>query len=501
MRRTLTFLLLISLLTMPFASFGEEFVTMAGFEDQDTFRNWSENHFFQRMQEKTGIVFQFEQSMSLEAWNTRKASFLEPQAVLPEVLFKAELSPAQSIQMLKEGVLIDLAPLIEEHAPNLYALLEQYPQVREAITLPGGQIAALPYINMANTQNCLWINKEWLAELKLEMPTTAEELTRVLQAFVQDDPNRNSKKDEMPLSYLGVYDLKYLGHAFGLAANDFNIFANGGQAKFMPLQENFRPFISWLRDMYVKGLIDKDGFTAVDSLRRVTEAKGTNKFGSLISPLPNYILPREWVGSYAVVAPLIYEGEQIYRNVAPMATPGTFALTSACADPTAMLSWVDYLFSEEGAILASSGLEGVDYLVDGDGTWRKTEPASQSSFLATSSIVTGVTPPGVSSDDFQRRYTDRMVRNLSEQIDLVADIATDPFPPFSLTYDQEQKLAPLQKAIGRYVDESIARWVLGEWTVDDASFKSFELELDRLGLQEFMLIWQGLLDVNQEGMR
>ncbi len=94
-----------------------------------------------------------------------------------------------------------------------------------------------------------------------------------------------------------------------------------------------------------------------------------------------------------------------------------------------------------------------------------------------------------------------MVRNLSEQIDLVADIATDPFPPFSLTYGQEEKLAPLQKAIGRYVDESIARWVLGEWTVDDASFKSFELELDRLGLQEFMMIWQGLLDVNQEGMR
>lgn len=501
MRKMFIFLLLISLMTMPLFSFAADAVTMAGFEDQDTFRNWSENHFFQRMQEKTGIIFEFEQSMSLESWNTRKAAFFDPQTKLPEVLFKAELSPAQSMQLLKEGVLIDLAPFIEEHAPNLHALLEKYPQARAAITLPGGQIAALPYINLANTQNCLWINKEWLTALKLEMPTTAAELTRVFEAFRDGDPNRNSKKDEMPLSYLGAYDLKYLGHAYGLVANDFNVFASQGHARFMPLEEQFRPFISWLREMYVNELIDKEGFTAVDSLRRVTEAKGTNKFGALISPLPNYILPREWVGSYVVVAPLIYEGRQVYRNVAPMATPGTFALTSACNNPGAMLQWVDYLYSEEGAILASSGLEGVDYLVDGDGTWRKTEEASQSSFLALSSIVTGVTPPGVSSDDFQRLYTDRMVRNLSEQIDIVAEIAKDPFPPFSLSYDQEEKLAPLQKAIGRFVDESIARWVLGESPIDDVSFNEFELELERLGLKEFMLIWQTLLDNNQEDMR
>ncbi|NLC33594.1 MAG: hypothetical protein GX781_09915, partial [Clostridiales bacterium] len=130
MRKMFIFLLLISLMTMPLFSFAADAVSMAGFEDQDTFRNWSENHFFQRMQEKTGIIFEFEQSMSLESWNTRKAAFFDPQTKLPEVLFKAELSPAQSMQLLKEGVLIDLAPFIEEHAPNLHALLEKYPQAR-----------------------------------------------------------------------------------------------------------------------------------------------------------------------------------------------------------------------------------------------------------------------------------------------------------------------------------------------------------------------------------
>lgn len=498
MRKTLVFLFIICLLSLPLASFGDEAFTMAGFDDQDSGRNWADNLFFSRMQEKTEILLQFEQFQSREAWQAAKSAYLNSGSELPDVLFKAELSPAQSMDMLQAGVLIDLAPFIEKHAPNLHGLLQLYPEVRAAITLPDGEIAALPYINLANTQNCLWINKDWLKELKLEMPATSGELTEVLQAFKKNDPNRNSKTDEMPLTYLGAYDLKYLGHAFGLVSNDFNVFASERQAKFMPLESSFRPFIAWLRELYIKELLDKDGFTAVDSLRRVTEAKGTNKFGSLISPLPNYVLPREWVGSYAVVPPLLYEGKQVYRSVAPMATPGTFAITSACDDPAAMLAWVDYLFSEEGAVLASSGLEGVDYLIDGDGSWRKTESAQQSSFLSLSSIVTGVTPPGVSSDYFQRRYSDSMVRLLSEEIDLVANVAKDPFPPFSLSFEQEEKLAPLQSALGRYVDESIARWVLGEWEMSDTSFEEFKTGLERLGLEEFMKIWQGLLDTDQE---
>ena len=57
----------------------------------------------------------------------------------------------------------------------------------------------------------------------------------------------------------------------------------------------------------------------------------------------------------------------------------------------------------------------------------------------------------------------------------------------------------MQGVIGRYVDESIARWVTGEWAVTDEQFAAFEAELETLGLQSFMAFWQRVLDAMPEG--
>lgn len=474
-------------------------VVMAGYEEKDTYRTWGDNLFFRRMEQRTGITFVYQQTDGWEAWQQAKEALLAPGAQLPEVLFKAGLTPADTIRLLDGGVLIDLKPLIEENAPNLSRLLAEHPDVLAAITLPDGRIGALPYVNLAPTQNALWINAAWLKTLRLEMPTTAQELQAVLQAFKEKDPNQNARADEVPLSFVGPYDLKYLAHAWGLIANDFNVFAKDGQARFMPLEAEYRPFVVWLREMFEHGLLDRNGFINADALRRVTDAKAVNRLGAFLAPLPNSLVPTEWVGDYAVVPPLVHEGAQVYRRVAPRATPGAFALTTACRAPAAMLRWVDYLYSPEGAILATAGEEGIDYLVDGDGTWRKTNSAQQSSFLAQTSIMTGAVPPGVSNDAFQRLYAEGVVRQLSEQIDRVGSVATDPFPPVSLTAQQEAEIAPLQAAIGRYVDESLASWVTGEWALSDEQFATFERELETLGIKSFMAFWQQVLDAVPEG--
>ena len=107
----------------------------------------------------------------------------------------------------------------------------------------------------------------------------------MLQAFKDKDPNRNGKRDEIPLSFLGAYDLKYLAHAFGLAANDFNLFVKEGQAAFMPLEEDFWAFLSWCRALYQGGLLNKNGFSTLDAFRRVSDAKATRVLGAFFAPL------------------------------------------------------------------------------------------------------------------------------------------------------------------------------------------------------------------------
>ena len=66
---------------------------MAGFDDTQ-YRDWASNLFFQRMEEKTGISFTFQQYDDLDKWTAAKAA-MQAGEEMPDVLFKAALSSAE----------------------------------------------------------------------------------------------------------------------------------------------------------------------------------------------------------------------------------------------------------------------------------------------------------------------------------------------------------------------------------------------------------------------
>ena len=469
---------------------------MAGFDDTQ-YRDWVNNQFFMRMEEWTGVTFGYRQYRKLSEWTQAKAE-MTAGGDMPDVLFKAALTAGEAIEMREKGVLIDLLPYLEEHAPHLWAILQENPDYLQAITLPDGSVAALPYITTLPVQNYMWINTAWLNTLHLDEPTNAEELVKVLTAFLEKDPNRNGRSDEIPLGFLGPFDLKFLAHAFGLTANDYNVFAQDGQAKFMPLEENYRLFVTWCRDLFQAKLLDQNGFVTNNSLRTVTDANAKATYGMIITPVAADIFRVEWgQQDYNILLPLTYEGEQIYRSFAGPLLRGAFAVTSHCAEPEKLVEWVDRLYTEEGAILASIGKENVDYVIDGDGTWRMTESArSASSYYSAYTLIDGGgTYPGILADEFQRRYGDSQILSavLARQ-DQMKDVAKLPFPYYSLTGSEQEKIDALQQQIGYYVDMQLARWVLGEEEISDAAFEAFETHLNELGLQDFMAFWQEVLD-------
>jgi len=461
-------------------------------------RDWQENDFFERMESMTGVKFTFRQYKTNDEWTKAKAA-MEKGGDLPDVLFKANLSQAEQMDMLEKGVLIDLAPYLAEYAPNLWAILQQNPDYLAAITLPGGQIVALPHIQDVPTQNYLWINEEWLKTLKLQAPTNADELVKVLTAFRDQDPNRNGKQDEIPLSFLGPFDLKFLGHVFGLIANDYNVFEADGQVRFMPLEEDYRLFVTWLKDLYDAGLIDRDGFSKVDAMRQITDDKTDLTYGIVLTNSITNLVKVSSASQYNIMLPLEYNGVRSYRSLTDKVIRGAFAITSACEHPGELLGWVDTLYTEEGAILATIGMVNEDYVVDGDGTWRYLDSVQGNPYFVNFALIDGVPYyPGIQSGDFQQRIsglTAQQLAPLKKQVEVLPYLVR-PFPVYSLTHAQEAEIAPLQNQIGYYVDIQLARWVLGEEEISDASFAAFEQHLMDLGLNEFMAFWQNVLDHN-----
>ena len=145
-KRFLCCLCCVLMAVLPVASMAEASFTMAGYDGEDSSHDWNTNAFFTRMQERTGISFTFAQYNKEADWQKAKEAMFAEGGQLPDVLFKASLTTPELIRYTESGQLIDLKPLLEENAPNLWALLQQNPEWLKAITLPSGKIGALPSI-------------------------------------------------------------------------------------------------------------------------------------------------------------------------------------------------------------------------------------------------------------------------------------------------------------------------------------------------------------------
>ena len=90
----------------------------------------------------------------------------------------------------EDGVFVDLTPyLTEEYMPNLSKILDENPNIRSAITMDNGGIYGLPAGEQMGTAGIgadkdysiytipqfSMINKAWLDDLGLEVPTTLDE--------------------------------------------------------------------------------------------------------------------------------------------------------------------------------------------------------------------------------------------------------------------------------------------------------------------------------------
>jgi putative aldouronate transport system substrate-binding protein len=193
-----------------------------------------------------------------------------------------------------------------------------------------------------------------------------------LEAFKTQDPNHNGKADEIPFAFLGPWDLKFLAHAFGLTANDYNVYVDAsGKVGFMPGEEKYREFVAWLTELYGGKLLDQSGFITADTMRTVTDENAPATYGMIMGPTPGSFLPVSQRKQFVLLPPLSYNGTQVYRDFVGPIGRGAFAITSACQDPATLLQWVDFLYTEEGGRLAFAGLENTEYAINADnGTWR-----------------------------------------------------------------------------------------------------------------------------------
>ena len=328
------------------------------------------------------------------------------------------------------------------------------------------------------------------------MPTTAEELTEVLRAFKNKDANMNgSTGDEIPLTFTGMWDLRFLGHAFGLCSNDYHIQAKDGVVTQTLTSDRNRAFLIWLNQLWTENLIDRNGFTASDTTRAISSDDATITYGVVFGPSVMSMLPSSAVSDYALMMPLTCDGEQVYRDFLGDVVRGAFAITTACEDPAALVSWVDYLYSEEGYMLASAGLLDAEYEVHSDGTWNwiaDTATVAQT-ILPEYTIAEGGNAPMYLPLSYQLNFDDDVTHAAVVALAALKEKSVTPYPLVYLTDEQQSRIDAIWSSLGPWSENMLARFVTGDVPLDDENWQHFCETALEMGLEDMVSIWQEAL--------
>ncbi len=102
----------------------------------------------------------------------------------------------------------------------------------------------------------LMIRQDWLDDLNLEMPQTAEEYYEACLKMNTEDVNGNGLNDERIITALGgAWQYMGVGQWFGLALNDFLEDPSSGEVEVNILKEGFAPWVEYMNRMYDNQLI------------------------------------------------------------------------------------------------------------------------------------------------------------------------------------------------------------------------------------------------------
>lgn len=424
---------------------------------------------------------------------------------LPDVFYGSEsLNDMDIVTYGSQGQLIPLNDLIDQYAPNVKKMLEARPDIKRAITAPDGNIYSLPSIQEEEhlaLNDVLFINKKWLDELGMKLPTTMDEFEQALAAFKTKDPNKNGKADEIPFSFIYGHDLLGIYSmygAFGRLDTSSHIVVENGKVVFTADKPEFKEATAYFHKLYSQGLIDPESFTQE---RSVLFSKGKNKdapiLGAYVGWAPINVVGPEREKDYVPLPPLKGpDGQQTWNRFRPgFMTRAGFAITANNKYPEASIRWIDAVYDEKASLEWNWGPIGLTMEEKGDGTYRF-KP----------------TPEGMSFDEFRHgeapgntsaRLILKDTINKIEKSDIQqyrADLyeqfkpflAKDMYPNVLFPAEDMQRLAVLQTDINSHITKTQAQWIIdGNY---DGQWDSYVQALKKMGSDELIEIYQKNMD-------
>lgn len=308
--------------------------------------------------------------VAIPRWESQsKLNVLFASGSAPDLIF--EFGTSIRNQFFDQKQLLPLDDLIEQHSVEYKALMEKYPQLKQAGTKTDGKLYEVGRINEVYPLVSLFIREDWLEKLNLEAPTTEEEMIAVAKAFTEQDPDGNGVADTYGLSGLKFGDSSGL-YKFMYNANWVNLDENGEIAVGL---NNMKEATAFKRNLYEAGVVDKDFLTDKDGSKAKQDflngkigmyafmtadysSFASRELDTLMKNVPEaklkvIPLPKTSVGQF----------NPVWNNPVQM----TAVVNARAKDPEAVMKHIDFLTKVDTGRTFKNGIEGVHYQLEADG--------------------------------------------------------------------------------------------------------------------------------------
>ena len=311
---------------------------------------WDDLWLSQYLSEKYNLEFEVEsiQETVLE----EKKTILLSSGEVPDIIWGFKLT-TQDIYKYgqRDGVLLQLDEYINETlTPNIARYFED-PAIAGACTTPDGHIYSLPSLSDSSNEggiHRLFINREWLDQLNIEMPKTLDEFTDALYKIKEADPAGVGSENLYPLSG-SLYDgsMFYVMNAFGYIVNKRTqvtdpVLRDGKVVIPAYDMEVFQEYLKLMNQYYTDGIVDPN-FVTIE----YTEATGQVAGGQAATfREPVYTLGMDTFTEWEALYPLTSEWHDEPEWMEPAAVSiGNFAISAETEYPELCLRFADLYFN------------------------------------------------------------------------------------------------------------------------------------------------------------
>ncbi|MDY3917922.1 MAG: hypothetical protein SOZ59_02825 [Candidatus Limivivens sp.] len=485
--------------------------------------NYDTNYLTQMIEEGCGVDLQFLMlPTAIEDAKSKLALMASSGEKMPDVVCM-QLTSLEVAEYGSKGIFLPMNDYLgnAELTPNFNSIDEEGKNsILTAVTSPDGNIYTLadwsPEDFNMTPYRC-WINKTWLDNLGLEVPTTTEELKAVCEAFASQDPNGNGTNDEIaitgcgPTAAWGCFTPYYLMNSYifynGDMANNGLSLDEDGKTVIAPFTtDQYKAGLEYMNSLCEEGLLDPSMFTM-----------DATQFTALLDQNPNIVgcvcvggwgywtggLDSENFQDYVLLPPLEGPEGVSYAATFEYCPNFFYNITKDCGDPELAMKVGDFFYQKNVSYTTRYGEENVDWSTDEAITSEKVGLYEDMLGIPCKIAILdnqwskvqnkhwyAQCPHYLSADDYrgldsmQNGDDNRNAVLRSTSYDMYYDAHPELMPTLVYTAEEAEEISGIATDVKTYVSSSLAEFITGNRPLSD--WDNYVEELNNMGLQQLL---------------